>query len=174
MRLGTEVRAFRDSRQTLQLATVSADHIPHVSYAPFAFDEQGYYILISDLAIHGRNLKQCRSISIMMVEDESEASNVHARKRLTFDAFAVHLQKQSPEGRQGLAALNARFGEFTQSLSQMGDFNLYRLTPETGRYVKGFGQAFLVSGRELFRFTHLNKSALSGANGHVADSSGIK
>ncbi len=161
-RLGPEVQEFRDACQTLQLATITKDGLPHVSYTPFAFDKAGYYILVSDLAAHGQNLKTTKNVSIMMVEDESQAKSVHARKRLTFDTTAQHIDKETEEGKAGVAALVERFGEMAQNLANLGDFNLYKLTPSSGRYVKGFGQAFNVSGNDLVDFLHLNE-------GHVQD-----
>ncbi len=160
-RLGPEVQEFRDSRLTLQLATISAQGKPHVSYAAFAFDQQGYYIMVSDLAEHGKNLKANKSVSIMMVEDETEAKSVHARKRLTFDTQATHIDKATSEGQDGVAALVERFGEMAQNLAQLGDFNLYKLTPSEGRYVKGFGQAFQVSGNDLVDILHLDEGHVS-------------
>lgn len=156
-RLEPEVQEFRDSRQTLQLATISPEGVPNATYAPFAFDSQAYYILVSDIASHGRNLKTNRNVSIMMVQDESEAKQMYARKRLTFDTKAELVEKQSTDWHSGIAALKARFGEIIDNLSQLGDFNLYRLTPESGRYVKGFGQAFEISGNDLLDFVHLTE-----------------
>lgn len=156
-RLGPEVQEFRDSRLTLQLATINGEGNPHVSYSPFAFDQQGYYIMVSDLAEHGKNLKQNKQVSIMMIEDESQAKSVHARKRLTFDSTALHFDKASEEGQAGIAALIERFGEMAESLSKLNDFNLYKLVPDNGRYVKGFGQAFNVSGNDLVDFLHLDE-----------------
>jgi heme utilization protein HutZ len=156
-RLGPEVQEFRDSRLTLQLATLNPHGKPQVSYTPFAFTQQGYYILISDIAEHGKNIKVNKGVSIMMVEDEAEAKNVYARKRLTFDTVATLIEKTSDEGEQAIAALRERFGVMADNLSQLGDFNLYRLTPNSGRYVKGFGQAFNVSGGDLVSFVHLTE-----------------
>ncbi|GAD88602.1 MULTISPECIES: heme utilization protein HutZ [Vibrio] len=156
-RLGPEVQEFRDTCKSLQLATITKDGLPHVSYAPFAFNNAGYYILVSDLATHGKNLKSNKNVSIMMVEDEACANNVHARKRLTFDTTAEHLDKSSQQGIEGVQALQQRFGEMAQNLAKLGDFNLYKLTPSNGRYVKGFGQAFNVSGNDLVDFLHLSE-----------------
>ncbi|WP_367988540.1 heme utilization protein HutZ [Vibrio sp. NTOU-M3] len=156
-RLEPEIQAFRDSRQTLQLATISADGTPNATYAPFAFDSQAYYILVSDLAAHGKNLKTNRNVSILMIEDESECKQVYARKRLTFDTHAELVNKEDHAWSRGVASLKARFGDIVDNLSQLGDFNLYRLVPESGRYVKGFGQAFEVSGNDLLDFVHLTE-----------------
>lgn len=160
-RLGPEVQAFRDERLTLQLATIDNQGIPHASYTPFAFDQHGYYILISELAKHGQNLKDNKNISIMMLEDESKAKNLHARKRLTFDTVATELDKKSVEGIAGINALISRFGEMAENLSLLSDFYLYRLVPSNGRYVKGFGQAFNVSENDLVEFLHLDEGHVS-------------
>ena len=148
-KLNPEIQAFRDSRQSLQLGTVDPHGKPHTSYAPFAFSERGYYILVSDLAKHGQNLKQSRSVSIMMIEDESEARTVFARRRLSFDTEAVLIERDSEQWAQGIQLLTDRLGEMATDLSQLGDFNLYRLNPVMGRYVKGFAQAFDVTGEDL-------------------------
>ncbi|MEL0630136.1 heme utilization protein HutZ [Psychromonas aquatilis] len=161
-RLGPEIQAFRDKRLTLQLATIDEQGKPHASYTPFAFDQDGYYILISYIAKHGQNLKENKQISIMMLEDESEAKNLHARKRLTFDSVATELDKTSVEGVAGIEALISRFGEMAVNLSRLNDFYLYRLVPSNGRYVKGFGQAYNVSGNDLVDFLHLDQGHDSG------------
>ncbi|MBR9787994.1 MAG: heme utilization protein HutZ [Vibrionaceae bacterium] len=155
--LETEVREFRDSRKTLQLATINEASCPNSTYAPFAFDSKAYYILVSDIAAHGKNLKTNRNVSILMIEDESECKNIYARKRLTFDTRAELVEKQTQGWELGIAALQARFGEIIDNLSQLGDFNLYRLVPDSGRYVKGFGQAYVITGEDLLDFVHLTE-----------------
>ena len=69
-RLGPEIKEFRQERRTLQLATVDADGQPNVSYAPFVQNQEGYFILISEIARHARNLQVNPNVSIMMIEDE--------------------------------------------------------------------------------------------------------
>ncbi len=156
-RLGAEIQAFREKCHCLVLATMNNNHCPNVSYAPFALAEKGYYILVSDLAQHGQNLKQQPDLSLMMLEDESASKALYARRRLSFDAKAHWIPRTQTEWSLGIAALRARHGELIDDLSQLGDFNLYRLTPEKGRYVKGFGQAFNVSGEDLISIVHLDE-----------------
>ena len=85
----------------------------------------------------------------MLVEDESESKSVFARKRLTFDATAEVVARDSETFTKGVAALSARFGEMIDNLAALKDFNLFKLNPHHGLYVKGFGQAFSLSGAEL-------------------------
>ena len=161
-RLGPEIQQFRDQCKTLQLATVNAEGTPCVSYAPFAFQPDGYYILISDIAQHGQNLKTSKLVSIMMVEDESEARHLFARRRLSFDTKAILVDRNTRQWNVGITALQERFGDIIDNLSQLGDFRLYHLVPEKGRYVKGFGKAFDVSGQDMVNIVHLNE-------GHVKE-----
>lgn len=156
-RLLPEVRAFRDSRKTLVMATLDQGANPNVSYAPFALLEDGYYVLVSEIARHGQNLQQCKRVSIMLIDDESETRQIYARKRLTFDAMATEVPRDSQGWQQGITALRARQGDILDNLSQLADFHLFRLVPEKGLYVKGFGQAFTVSGDELIDFVHLKE-----------------
>jgi len=160
-RLIPEIEAFRETAQSLQLATLS-DTQPHVSYSPFAYTEAGYFILISDIAQHGQNLKESNSVAAMMIDDESTSKSIHARRRLSFESKAQLIDKCSALGEQAIAALHTRFGDIITQLSALGDFNLYQLVPIKGRYVKGFGKAFDLSGADLLNITHLTKGHLQG------------
>lgn len=157
-RIGSELQDFREQCKTLQLATLTATNTtPHVSYAPFVFIDRDYYILVSDIAQHGQNLKHQPLVSIMLIEDEATARSLYARRRLTFDSHAKVVAKDSDDGIKAIQQLRHRFGEIIDNLSQFADFNLYRLTPESGRYVKGFGQAFEISGEDTVDVVHLQE-----------------
>ncbi len=144
-----EIEEFKASRSSLQLATKNVSGVPNASYAPFALADDGFYILVSELARHGTNLKESSKVSVMLIEDESEAKTIFARKRLTFDAHASIVDRETEVFTKGVAALSARFGEMIDNLSILKDFNLFKLTPHHGLYVKGFGQAFSLTGSEL-------------------------
>ncbi|WP_417348567.1 heme utilization protein HutZ [Ferrimonas sp.] len=148
-RLLPEIEEFKTKAQTLMLATLDREGVPNVSYAPFAQGAEGFYILISDMARHGMNLKVNKALSVMLVQDESEAKTVFARKRLTFDVQAQHVARESEGFAAGIAALESRFGDMAENLSKLADFNLYCLRPSKGLFVKGFGQAFAIGGDDL-------------------------
>ena len=76
VKLLPEIEEFKRARSTLQLATQDASGIPNASYAPFALADDGFYILVSELARHGTNLKASNILSVMLVEDENEAKSV--------------------------------------------------------------------------------------------------
>ncbi|EFP96791.1 heme utilization protein HutZ [Vibrio caribbeanicus] len=163
-RLEPEIKEFRQQRNTLQLATVGADGRPNVSYAPYVQNQEGYFILISEIARHAQNLKINPHVSIMMIEDEYESQQIFARKRLTFDAVAVVVERDSEQWSRTIQQMQDRFGEVVEGLSQLQDFILFNLTPEQGLYVKGFGQAYQVSGDDLVDFLHLEKGHTKVSN----------
>lgn len=95
-----EIMALVNSRKSLMLSSLDEDGLPYASYAPFAVGDDCLYVLISEIAVHGRNLQ-------------------------------------------------SRHGERISNLSQLSDFKLFRLHPQGGRYVKGFGKAYQIEGGTL-------------------------
>ncbi|MGR5219462.1 heme utilization protein HutZ [Vibrio parahaemolyticus] len=156
-RLGPEIKEFRQNRKTIQLATVDEEGRPNVSYAPFVQNQEGYFVLISQIARHARNLESNPHVSLMMIEDETESKQLFARKRLTFDAVATTVERDSDLWHQIIAQMQERFGEIIDGLSQLQDFILFNLKAEQGLFVKGFGQAYQVSGDDLVDFVHLQQ-----------------
>ncbi|MCP4949553.1 MAG: heme utilization protein HutZ, partial [Aestuariibacter sp.] len=156
-RLGPEIKEFRQERRTLQLATVDEEGRPNVSYAPFVQNQEGYFVLISDIARHARNLKANPQVSLMMIEDEESSKQLYARKRLTFDAQASVVERETELWTQVIGQMQERFGEIIDGLSQLQDFSLFKLKAENGLFVKGFGQAYQVSGDDLVDFVHLQE-----------------
>lgn len=156
-RLGPEIKEFKAGKKTLLLATVDANGKPNVSYAPFVSTEDGYYVLISEIARHTQNVLANPSVSLMMIEDEITAKTIYARTRLTFDAHAVVVARDTEKWLKIMDLMKERLGETVNGLSQLADFKLIHLQPEQGLFVKGFGQAYQVSSDELVDFVHLEK-----------------
>ncbi|MCG6237622.1 heme utilization protein HutZ [Vibrio diabolicus] len=156
-RLGPEIKEFRQERRTLQLATVDAEGRPNVSYAPYVQNQEGYFVLISKIARHARNLLENPNVSLMMIEDEESSKQLFARKRLTFDAVANVVERDTEMWHQVVGQMKERFGDIIDGLSQLEDFVLFNLKPESGLFVKGFGQAYQVSGDDLVDFVHLQE-----------------
>ena len=149
-RLGDELQAFLQSRHTLHLSTLDKEGHPYASYAPFAVGDNCLYVLLSDIAVHGINLKNDGKAAVLIVEDESEAQTVFARIRVNYQVTAQHIPFDSGEKYStGIECLFNKQGERIHDLSKMNDFNLFKLTPLGGRYVKDFGRAYSIAGRSL-------------------------
>lgn len=135
--------------ETLQLATLSAHHEAEASYAPYIYHAGSYYIFVSQLASHTRNLLHSASASLMLIESEAEARNPFARKRFTAQCQV----REIPPGDSVYAGLldqmEARFGSTLGVLRSLPDFHLFALQPQQGRLVIGFGKAFELDAQQL-------------------------
>ncbi len=141
-RLSDEISDFLNSRLSLNLSTIDAEGHPYASYAPFAIGDNCLYVLLSDVALHGLNLKNNPHAGVLVVEDEKEAQHLFARVRVNLSMKARTPELDSAEWKQGVDTLKTRHGEMVENLSVLSDFNLFKLDPIKGRYVKGFGKAF--------------------------------
>ena len=156
-RLAPEINEFREKCQTLQLSTLDENQCPNASYAPFVFVDGDYYVLISQIARHARNLLVNNRVSLMMIEDEGVTRNLFARKRLTFDACATVIDRDQDEWAMIIKKMHDRFGDIIENLSGLEDFVLFRLQAEQGLFVKGFGKAFRVSVNDSIDTLHLTQ-----------------
>lgn len=150
IKISTEAREFRDSFQTLQIA--SADHKgrPTASYAPFVqLDEDKFGIYISELATHSQNLTENPFASIMFIEPEAQTTQLFARKRLVYSCKAARYARNSSEFTQVMDALKQRFPETMGFLESMHDFNVFIFSAHHASFVKGFAQAFEFEGGSI-------------------------
>lgn len=138
------------NNKSLHLASIDGEGHPYASYAPFATDEESFYVLLSEIAVHGINLQHNPRASILIIEDEKSAPELFARVRINYSVKARPIEYDSDEWKKGIATLATRHGERIGSLSQLNDFRLFRLSPVSGRYVKGFGKAYSFSGGGFF------------------------
>jgi putative heme iron utilization protein len=138
-------RRLIDAQQTLLLSTCSTDLQPEIGYAPFVRDEKGhFYIFISELAQHTKNLLQNPKASILFIEPESGCHNLFARQRVVFNCSASAIAPADPVYRRQLHALEDKFGSVVALLRTLPDFHLIELIPKTGQYVAGFGKAYAI------------------------------
>ena len=156
-RLGPEIEALKQQCKTIMLATTDKTGTPNVSYAPFVITDGEYYVLISTIARHARNLLETQKVSLMLIEDENLSRQIFARRRLSFDAHVRVIERHSTTWQHGIKALKNRHGELINDLSELEDFKLFAFTPEQGLFVKGFGQAFQVSPNDLVNVVHLDQ-----------------
>lgn len=156
-KLTPEIKEMKQQCKTLLLATVDDNGMPNVSYAPFAESEQGYYIFISTIAKHARNLKQNQKVSLMLIDDEQNSRQIFARRRLSAPATAIEIARCSTEWLKGTQLLQQRHGHIMHELIKLKDFSLFHLIPQQALFVKGFGQAFQVDPQNKIDVIHLEQ-----------------
>jgi len=150
-----EYRALRDSSKSALLATLAEEQMPCASYAPLVWVDDSCYFYLSDLASHTRNLKRCPSISLLLMEDEDRVANAFARRRITFEATVVIVEREAPLFARVLAEFHHCFGKVMDMIEPLPDFHLFRLQLQAGRFVRGFGQAYELTGDCLNDLTHI-------------------
>ena len=136
--------------KTLLLSTLNKEGLPNISYAPFFRDEDGvYYIFISQLANHTQDLLTNPVAAIMLAADEQDTQQVFARTRVTYQCHVERVAVENHQYEMLLDQFSIKFGSVIDVLRDLPDFILFRLTPEHGRFVKGFGQAYELKGKLL-------------------------
>ena len=141
---------FVDGFRSLIIASIDDEQGPGASYAPFVRDDAGnFYIFVSLLAEHTRNLLARPRAAVMLIEPEAQARQIFARRRVTYRCRVEDVPRESQEASVHLARFREQFGEIMELLGGLGDFRLLRLVPTEGRFVIGFGQAYRLRGDRL-------------------------
>ena len=141
--LHEEITAFLANCRTLVLATSAIDaDFPDASYAPYVTHQGDFFILISQLATHTRNLLAKPACHVLFIADEQGTANIFARKRVSFRCQASEMPREHLEAEPIIDQMQDRFGPIVGMIRGLGDFRLIQLKPDQGLFVKGFGQAF--------------------------------
>lgn len=142
--LAPKVKELVERTKSIILATVDGKGTPNSSYAPFVQVENTFYILVSFMAKHTKNLADGRKTSIMFIQDESATKQIYARERLTIEASTSQVERDSEIWKTVVSQLKETHGKVVDVISEMKDFILIGLHPVKGSYVNGFGSAYFV------------------------------
>lgn len=138
-----DVESFLETFQTLMMASLTPESEPHASTAAYVRMGNDFYILISTVAQHGRNLLTSGKVSLLFAEDESKTLQPFARKRVTIEASVHEVVRENSSFISIMERFKEKFDpELISSLSEMRDFHLFKLSPKSGSVVMGFGRAY--------------------------------
>lgn len=137
-----------------QLATLD-DGLPEASHAPCVWVDDRCHFFLSDLSSHTRNLRRNPAIGLVLVDDDGRA-NAFARKRLTLRGRVEEIPREDPRGAPVLAEFRRVFGSVMELMEPLADFHLFRVNADAGTFIRGFGQAYRVSGERLDRLAHVD------------------
>jgi hypothetical protein len=139
---GAEARHLIRGRDHAALAT-SLDGHPYVSLVAVACDSDATpLLLLSDLAQHTRNLAADPRVSLLYADSAGHADPL-AGARLSLLGRADHVD--DPVAAARFAARHPASATY----AGFADFHLYRVVPERGHLVAGFGRIFWVAGEDL-------------------------
>lgn len=136
--------------QSLVIGSLDENGFPFSSYAPFVYDEHRYYVFISDIAAHARNLRREQKASLLFIEDEASASNLFARKRVCMQCETDIVSKSGARFEIIMERFRKKFDPaLINMLMQMEDFNLHEFRPIAGEATFGFGEAYTLGGEHF-------------------------
>jgi len=159
--LAADARRLVASFDSVLMSTVGADGVPHASYAPTVATEDGcFHVYTSGLSRHTANLLSNCLVSILFIENERDSKQPFARRRVSFDCLATVVERDSPAWHTVLDGFGTRFGDVLDLIRPLTDFCLFRLVPQRGTYVRGFGQAYRISGPGITALQHIGPEQL--------------
>jgi putative heme iron utilization protein len=141
--------ALRESTTSVQLATLGADQSPEASYAPCVWSEGKCYLYLSGLSSHCRNLLNNPKISLLLVDDTVSTVNPFARVRASLHGRARVINRDDSEFAGLMRIFHHRFGKVMALIEPLPDFRLFQVHADSGSFIRGFGQAYALSGDEL-------------------------
>jgi putative heme iron utilization protein len=162
--IGAEAERFRAGFRSVVIATVGADGAPDASYAPYITDsDHHFFICVSGLARHTRNLAETARADLLFLQDEGAAANLFARVRLSYACRAELIARETAEWTPLTDRFERAFGDIAAVLRTLPDFRVFRLVPLSGRYVRGFGQAYHLAGPDWSEARPLRPGPPAGA-----------
>lgn len=145
--------------QTAIIGTLDKDHLPFSSYAPYIYDTNRFYVYISDIATHAKNIQANPKASLFFIEDESKTDNLFARKRISLQCDSVKITRSSERFEEVLALFARKFdAKMVETLKKMTDFNLFEFKVTYGEATFGFGKAYLIGGEQMNELVSRNVS----------------
>lgn len=136
-----EFKEFDKDKYSLVISTTSSDNFPLTNYAPFVKIDEDYFVSVSQNLPHYTNMAQTKKAHILIIEDESKADHIYARKRLYFSASC----EEEKDTEKIFKLFDERYGDKLSFLREMKDFRIIKITPEEKSLVLGFGAAYKMS-----------------------------
>ena len=145
--------------QTAIIGTLDKDHLPFSSYAPYIYGNNRFYVYISDIATHAKNIQASPKVSLFFIEDESKTDNLFARKRISLQCDSAKITRSSERFEEVLALFAQKFdAKMVETLKKMTDFNLFEFKVTYGEATFGFGKAYLIGGEQMNELVSRNVS----------------
>jgi len=146
------VQTLRDLLLTQQVASLGTLHQgqPYVSMVPFALLPGGadFIIHVSELAAHTKDMLAHPQVSLLVIAPPAPEVMAQELARITVQGEAVQVAGDTSGHAAAKAAYLARFPQ-SEPMFGFSDFSLFRIVPDSIRFVGGFAQATTISRETL-------------------------
>lgn len=129
---------FDKDKFSLIISTTNGQNEPLTNYAPFVKIDEDYFVSVSANMPHFTNMIETQKAHILIIEDESTADHIYARKRLYFGVTCALAEDEE----KIFKLFDERYGDKLSFLRTMKDFKIIKLTPQERSLVLGFGAAY--------------------------------
>ena len=158
---------FMNDAKSVYISTVNEFRggvAPEISYSPCIVDEdKNIYILVSTLSKRTKSLLEQRNVSLMFIEPEEQCEEIYVRTRLILYCTTLQIAREMGAGHllwdELVAQFIAKFGDIINMLVSLEDFKMFRFRPIRGTFVKGFGKAFTIEGKDMDQISHISFTA---------------
>ena len=133
---------------------------PEISYSPSIVDEdKNIYILVSTLSKRTESLLAERNVSLMFIEPEEQCEEIYVRTRLILYCTTLSFAFSRILWDEKVSLFKEKFGDIIDTLVSLEDFKMFRFMPIRGTFVKGFGKAYTIEGKEMDQISHISFTA---------------
>ena len=134
---------------------------PEISYSPCIVDkDKNTYILVSTLTKRTKSLLEQRNVSLMFIEPEEQCEEIYVRTRLIFLCDTLNITREMGAGHllwdENVEQFKDKFGDIISILVSLKDFKMFRFLPIRGTFVKGFGKAYNIEGKDMDQISHIS------------------
>jgi putative heme iron utilization protein len=148
-----DVQSLLTEQRVLSLAlSIPPDGHAYAGLLPFIVDSERVALLVraSKLARHSRGLIAGARVCVLIHEKDDATKDPLQLKRVTFECTVEPLARDTPEW---IAARDRYVERFPSAELTVGltDFQMYRLVPDSGMYVAGFGRAIALPAHDIAR-----------------------
>ena len=156
--LGIERDRLLAEARTVLMAASGDDAMPEMGVTPVVRMDGAFYIYPSRLSVHVRAVLAAGKAAFMVIEDESKAQNIWARKRIKFTAEIIEINRQSDKFSMLSDIFVSHHGQTMNLIRDFTDFHMLKLLPVSGVMVLGFAKAYQLEGPMLDIAAHLRES----------------
>ena len=131
--------------QATRLAALGTIHDGEPNQAMVAVahenDFSAFYIHVSKLGKHTGDMEANPHVSLLFMQADDHRPDPQTLARVTIQGMAEPLSRNAVDYARVKELYLKCFPEAEQLFS-LGDFNLWKITPKSGRFVAGFARAF--------------------------------
>jgi putative heme iron utilization protein len=121
---------------------------PFVSMVPFALLPDGRVVIhVSRLATHTRDMEEHAGVSLLVMDPRTADVPAQALARVTLQGEARRCGVDDVGHADARACYLARFPQ-SEDLFGFADFSLFVITPRAVRLIRGFAQAWSITGED--------------------------